>query len=67
MSEKEIAQSVLPLLSSKDIRESRERVDKAVEIFRESTFFTRADFDEALKRVSQRIGRSKSSPKQSET
>lgn len=59
--------SRLPQLTSEDIRDSRERVDKAFEIFRETTIFTKEDFDTALRKVSRRIGKPKSSPEPSET
>lgn len=47
--------SRLPYLTSEDIIDSRERVDKAFEIFKETPIFTREDFDKALRKVSRRI------------
>ena len=47
--------SRLPSLTSEDIRDSRERVDKAFEIFKETPIFTKEDFDKALRKVSRRI------------
>lgn len=47
--------SSLPFLTSKDIKDSRERVDKAFEIFKETPIFTKEDFDKTLRKVSRRI------------
>ena len=61
MNDRKRVQSSLPILGSKDLRESRERVDTAVKIIKEGRFLSRADFDEALKKVRQRNSKAKSS------
>jgi predicted ATPase with chaperone activity len=38
-------------ISSKDIRESRERVNRAVEMHKKSPLFTQDDFNKALKKI----------------
>ena len=50
----EKVESGIHRLSSKDIIDSRKRVDKAVKIFKKSPIFTKANFDEALRQVNRR-------------
>jgi len=65
MNDREMVQSNLLVLSSRDIRESRKRVDRAVELVKKGNLFTKADFQKALRKVSQRTAKAKPSSKSS--
>jgi len=52
-------------LNSEDVVKSRKEVDRVYELHREGSLFTRKDVEEAQKKASQHIQKSKPSPKSS--
>jgi len=54
-------------LDSEDVNKSRREVDRVYKIYREGLPFAKSDFEEALKKSSRRIQKTKSSPKPSQT